>query len=118
MRRHPAAKVIRCVLARVCRSRRVDGYPASHSMDTEWYAIDRAGNVAVFVTGEAGFIPKGAAGDLVFDDNPGLFVYEFDEASEVPVHGPYARTSVPKRALHVDQLPPQLRKAVSQVRLD
>ena len=35
-------------------------YPAAHSADTEWFAVDRDGNVAVFDTGEAGAVPVGA----------------------------------------------------------
>ena len=32
-------------------------YPAAHSMDTTWFAVDRDGNVAVFESGEAGAVP-------------------------------------------------------------
>ena len=32
-------------------------YPAAHSMDTTWYAIDQQGQVASFDTGEAGCVP-------------------------------------------------------------
>jgi hypothetical protein len=35
-------------------------YPAAHSMDTEWFAVDREGNVAMFDTGECGQVPVGA----------------------------------------------------------
>jgi hypothetical protein len=28
-------------------------YPAAHSMDTFWYAVDRVGQVAIFDTGES-----------------------------------------------------------------
>lgn len=35
-------------------------YPASHSMDTCFFAIDRDGHVAIFDTGEAGAVPAGA----------------------------------------------------------
>jgi hypothetical protein len=35
-------------------------YPAAHSMDTEWYAVDRDGHVALFDSGEAGAMPIGA----------------------------------------------------------
>ena len=39
-------------------------YPASHSMDTCFFAIDREGHVAIFDTGEAGAVPAQAlAGD-------------------------------------------------------
>ena len=43
-------------------------YPAAHSMDTMFFAVDRDGNVAIFSTGEAGAAPsEGLAGDQAFD---------------------------------------------------
>jgi hypothetical protein len=35
-------------------------FPAAHSMDTTWFAIDRDGHVAMFETGEAGCVPRDA----------------------------------------------------------
>ena len=35
-------------------------YPAAHSMDTDWYAVDRDGHVALFESGEAGAVPSPA----------------------------------------------------------
>lgn len=35
-------------------------FPAAHSMDTTWFAIDRDGHVAVFASGEAGCVPTDA----------------------------------------------------------
>lgn len=35
-------------------------FPAAHSMDTEWFAVDADGHVAVFVSGEAGAMPEEA----------------------------------------------------------
>jgi hypothetical protein len=35
-------------------------FPAAHSMDTAWFAVDRDGHVAVFATGEAGAVPTAA----------------------------------------------------------
>jgi hypothetical protein len=32
-------------------------FPAAHSMDTEWFAVDRDGHVAYFNSGEAGAVP-------------------------------------------------------------
>ena len=32
-------------------------FPAAHSMDTAWFAVDDDGHVAVFDTGEAGAVP-------------------------------------------------------------
>lgn len=34
--------------------------PAAHSVDSEWYAVDETGEVAVFETGEAGGLPEKA----------------------------------------------------------
>ncbi len=39
-------------------------YPAAHSMDTEWFAVDADGNVGVFDTGEDGALPNDAAKGL------------------------------------------------------
>ena len=33
-------------------------YPAAHSMDTEWFAVDASGNLAIFDSGESGAIPE------------------------------------------------------------
>jgi hypothetical protein len=38
-------------------------YPAAHSMDTTWFAVDRDGHVAVFDSGEAGAVPAAVAID-------------------------------------------------------
>jgi hypothetical protein len=32
-------------------------YPAAHSMDSQWFAVDRDGHVALFETGESGSVP-------------------------------------------------------------
>jgi hypothetical protein len=43
-------------------------YPAAHSMDTQFFAVDKDGNVAYFSTGEAGAAPEEAlAGDQAND---------------------------------------------------
>jgi hypothetical protein len=36
-------------------------FPAAHSMDTTWFAVDRDGHVASFSSGEAGAVPSQAA---------------------------------------------------------
>ena len=33
-------------------------YPAAHSMDTEWFAVDANGHIALFDSGEGGAVPK------------------------------------------------------------
>src|SRR4051794_3889505 len=38
-------------------------YPAAHSMDATWFAIDKDGYVARFETGEAGAMPDNALSD-------------------------------------------------------
>lgn len=36
----------------------VADYPAAHSMDTSWFAVDKEGHVACFDTGEEGLMPN------------------------------------------------------------
>jgi hypothetical protein len=38
-------------------------FPATHSMDTLWFAVDKDGNVAVFESGESGAVPEDAFAD-------------------------------------------------------
>jgi hypothetical protein len=114
-------------------------FPVAHSMDTEWFAVDCDGQVALFITGDMGSMPVnateadldevlGALGsertyeEMDYDvlgkelARLGLHVYEDDSVDWFS--GPYRRTHRPKRPLHVDQLPPQLRKQVKVVRFD
>lgn len=35
-------------------------FPAAHSMDTDWFAVDANGNIAVFDSSEAGAVPRSA----------------------------------------------------------
>src|SRR4051794_34470710 len=35
-------------------------FPAAHSMDTQWFAIDRDGHVGIFSSGESGAVPRAA----------------------------------------------------------
>ena len=114
-------------------------FPAAHSMDTQWFAVDKDGQVAYFDTGENGAVPNGATevavgevlralGSKWSEEDPdsygsvlpelarlGLHVYE-DASDWFP--GPYLRTHRPKKPLHVDQLPPALRKEIKAVRFD
>jgi hypothetical protein len=107
-------------------------YPAAHSMDTVWYAVDDAGHVAAFLTGENGSVPDGAGPwrlllDLharTFQTDPnahpdwdeaaaslGVFKYGYND--EMPlgyVEPRYRREVAPDSPLHVDQLPPDFRK--------
>jgi hypothetical protein len=123
-----------------------DDFPAAHSMDTQWFAIDHNGYVARFFTGAGGAVPNGAycpdaldeLEDMDLDeetraelgvdalpdipadqlpDDKRLFLYKtsaFDEC----LADRYERTSVPKKPIHVDELPPQVRAAIAAMRFD
>jgi len=80
------------------RSRSCD-FPAAHSMDTTWFAVDRDGNVALFDSGEAGAVPdvvadeyspaegllEGVAkGEAIFD--PAAYAALSDTAHVAPAH--------------------------------
>jgi hypothetical protein len=117
-----------------------DDFPAAHSMDTDWYAVDRSGHVAVFCTGENGHVPEGAGDDTVLRDwwqlrHPGVdpeqyyewdtdgaaarlgfFCYSHDESYEVL--STYSRDAAPDAPLHLDELPPDLRRRCKLVRFD
>lgn len=41
-----------------------DNYPAAHSMDTMWFAVDAEGNLGYFDTGESGALPTDAHRDV------------------------------------------------------
>ncbi len=120
-------------------------FPAAHSMDTHWFAVDRDGRVAVFDSNESGPVPRGAR-----DEDPygllarirewypspgsaaglariryhnfaaeaarvGLFHFDYDEHERFLL-GPYLRAELPAVALHVDQLPPDLRRQFKRFR--
>jgi hypothetical protein len=114
-------------------------FPAAHSMDSHWFAVDRDGNVAYFVSGEEGAVPAGvgqhadpveewfiallspeAPGreylylDTTNADFVGLFAYDHDDYGWI--NQPYQRVGEPAQPLHIDQLPPAIRDAVSRVR--
>jgi hypothetical protein len=113
-----------------------DDFPAAHSMDTQWYAVDQEGHVAVFVTGENGHVPTTARDDDVLwqlqqlrqpqterqqaeDLAPefGFFGYEYDMSWHGAV-APYYRSIVPQNPLHIDELPPELRRRCKAVRFE
>jgi hypothetical protein len=107
-------------------------------MDTEWFAVDGDGQVALFTSGENGSVPNDALPadidevlrvlgstlsledleDLEWDDTLaelarlGLHIYVDDTDW---FSGPYVRAWRPKTPLHVDQLPPELRQQVKTV---
>jgi hypothetical protein len=111
-------------------------YPAAHSMDTLWYAIDRSGHVGHFSTGENGHLPEGAEqGYEVLpelyrarlpgeepaldaeDPRLGLFVYTYSEGYSPP-NRPYERAYAPEKPLHVDELQPGLRARLKRLRFE
>src|SRR5690349_1408281 len=117
-------------------------FPAAHSTDTIWFAVDDAGHVAIFDSGEDGHVPSMAGDAEGFIDELrrhrrpkkwktplvcgelsarlGVFVYDYDTGEKWsfdPI-APYKRTSVPETPLHVDQLPPNLREQAKQARIE
>jgi hypothetical protein len=123
-------------------------YPAAHSMDTEWFAIDKDGHVAFFISGENGAVPNAAGpnagllevvqtlsgNQLGGEREVDAFYENFDESLKkaadlglfVYEYGqfsydfidPYERDWQPAQPIHIDQLPPRLRELCSQVRFD
>ena len=43
-------------------------FPAGHSMDTEWFAVDKDGNIAIFNSNNEGAVPIDVEPDLFFVD--------------------------------------------------
>jgi hypothetical protein len=105
-------------------------------MDTTWFAVDTAGHVGVFDTGENGHAPQGDENDISselwdlylppeeresdawWDPRDlcllvGMYYFDYDEEYD-PI-GPYSRNVAPEVPLHVDQLPPELRRRCRQV---
>jgi hypothetical protein len=107
-------------------------------MDTTWYAVDAAGHVAVFESGENGHAPTTAEEGAIFLQE--LFwarhptadrdAYAPDEALALefgfyaylcgegfdPIDV-YERLVVPPNPVHVDQLPPDVRRGCKTLRL-
>lgn len=73
-------------------------FPAAHSMDTTWFAVDKDGRVAAFQSGEAGAVPEEA---YLGEDSPPL--------EELPVTG---------EAVRVAPLPPWPHEVQHGVRAD
>jgi hypothetical protein len=120
-------------------------YPAAHSMDTTFFAVDANGHVAVFFSGEDGPVPSASQSeDSLFsvlrqlggepepdeeDDDfdwdeaeeeaidRGLYLYEYVGEFN-PLLLPYSLTGVPEQPLHADQLPPKVRRLFQEVRFD
>jgi hypothetical protein len=120
-----------------------DDFPAAHSMDTTWFAVDRDGRVGVFFSCENGSVPAAAGiqGDvsqaihflranadggplpedegwgLLNDEDflarQGLFVFWCSGGSVLV--DPYFKTRELERPLHVDQLPSGFRDQCRRV---
>ena len=60
-------------------------YPAAHSMDTDWFAVDKDGHVAVFASGEAGAVPV-AAGRRVDAHSFELFAVAYVATADLLAH--------------------------------
>jgi len=120
-------------------------FPAAHSMDTDWFAVDMAGYVALFHSGENGPLPPDAdqedlsisasfpgfplaeacqdssAADealqdfLAYPEDYGLYGFVAEEDSDLPLHPPYVRYIKPDKPLHIDQLPPEARSVIKRV---
>jgi hypothetical protein len=113
-------------------------YPAAHSMDTTFFAVDAGGHVALFDTDEEGHVPKGANNDIESelwdlrkppgaDEEDGwdtyvlcntVGLYYFDYENQVIPIGVYFLVQVPESPLHVDQLPPELRQRCRSIQFD
>jgi hypothetical protein len=117
------------------RSSPGDDYPAAHSMDTSWYAVDAAGHVALFISSENGHAPRNAENSYYLDDlyraehpdHPddwqgyeqlaeefGLFVYNYGDSWD-PIDT-YQRLIGPSNPVHVEQLPPAIRLGCKKIR--
>jgi hypothetical protein len=106
-------------------------YPAAHSMDTIWYAVDEAGHLAAFITGENGSVPTGTESwrllhdlyERTFGADPNdrpdsdeagrrLGIYQYWYNDHMPLENievRYHRDRDGDPLLHIDQLPPDLR---------
>lgn len=111
-------------------------WPAAHSMDTAWYAVDADGHIGRFETGEAGALPHGAANETegAFnvgglhlaarrvtgasaehgDPPTGVFLYE---SRDFGVPGAYTRSRAPEKTVKFEDLDPETQAAVGAVRL-
>lgn len=114
-------------------------FPAAHSMDTTFFAVDAAGHVAFFASGETGPVPEGVSQESLLSllalvpgippeqanhptielvQDVGLFIYGVNEDEPLPLQPIYERDGTLEKPLHVDQLPPQARKMVKQYPLE
>jgi hypothetical protein len=103
-------------------------YPAAHSMDTAWFAIDRDGCVALFWSGDTGLVPASACfGELAADLHEALDAEvraSREQSGGLPVSEPfryrsaggalavpYERSPEPRQPMRAAELP----KAVAAI---
>jgi hypothetical protein len=114
------------------QSSKLPDYPAAHSMDTMWFAVDADGNVAAFETGESGAVPKeaylgeewgpvvnailGREEDADCDDfeaelaDRGVFVY--GQEADNWTAGSYVLENVPDHPVRAADLPRSVRESM------
>ncbi|HVE41112.1 MAG TPA: hypothetical protein VNM14_14555 [Planctomycetota bacterium] len=117
-------------------------FPAAHSMDTDWFAVDKCGHVALFRSGESGAVPVEARiligpdggdeklgnalfgplteemeedDDLVYPDTAAHGVFEYEHETENWISGPYARHEPPEKPVRLGDLPPQVKEKLKRL---
>ncbi len=74
-------------------------YPAAHSMDAHWFAVDRDGHVALFKSGESGAVPTAATVDERYQ-LPGQIAQAVPPAEPRHDLGGRTRPGLEGRSLH------------------
>lgn len=77
-------------------------FPAAHSMDTDWYAVDKTGHVARLSSGEEGAVPNAAHRQYWQEFHEELIVARFDPT----IRGIFMFDPEMKR-IGIDDLPSQ-----------
>jgi hypothetical protein len=120
-------------------------FPAAHSMDTDWFAVDKCGHVALFSTGEAGAMPLGAKiligpeggddqlseklfgplteemeddDDLEYPDAAKAGIFRYQHETDNWISGPYERSQTPEKPAFLQRLPPEVGKKLTGFRFD
>ena len=122
-----AVAVVAGVDAAAIAASTMSDYPAAHSMDTTWFAVDANGRIAQFDSGENGAVPKqaasgGGAAEPSFDTELLESVctetkrpIAFEHGDDDP--GLYTRSELPDQPLLVDDLPQAIRDHVKELAL-
>jgi hypothetical protein len=122
-----------------------DDFPAAHSMDSAWFAVDEHGRVAIFETGEAGAMPETAVTlydpggdsdvwdeiqhlleargadpesieDLSTEEGASPFIVYGNDDYETP--GAYEREALPEDPVTESELSPELRAQLTRIPVD